>query len=650
MCKQYYIYNCAARTIVVDFADRLAQARTGTGKTLAFLIPLLQNIISVDPQLEHRSGRRSGSASDIRAIIISPTRELAEQIAVEAKKVTRNTGVIVQTAVGGSAKSEGLRRIKNEGCHILVGTPGRLNDILSDPYSQVRAPNLSAFVLDEADRLLDQGFAPEIQAIQDLLPDRKDMDRQTLLYSATVPHEVLQIVRKTMKSNFQYVRTVQEGEQQTHEKVPQKLVNVGGFENLMPALVELCKQEISGGAGTTDSPARPFKAIVYFSATADVVLATTVLRNLKTPGQSLFHQHPLHPARIIEMHARLSQIQRTRAADSFRRAETGIMLSSDVTARGMDFPNVTHVIQIGLPPSEEQYVHRVGRTARGDKTGEGWILITSFESREIRHKLPKMPLVQDNSLETAKVDMRKDAQLPEGTAQTLTQVQDATKMAPRGMKVASYVAALGVYNWIPNKQILLDAMNDRAKYGWGMEQPPMVGLGLATKLGLSRLQGINIGREDRTDGGDGDSSGGFGGRDASRGGFRGGSRGGGGFDRERGNSSLFGGGYGGSRGGGGFGRERGNNSEFGGGYGDAGRSWYKDGDGRGRGPGPTYDRNDRGTDRKSRYGARPPGDGGSRGSDRGGFSRGGAGGDRGGRGGGRGFSRRDGGRESRYSQ
>ena len=489
----------------------LAQARTGTGKTLAFLIPILQNIITVDPRLEKRSRVGDfGSSTDIRAIIISPTRELAEQIAVEAKKVTRDTGVIVQTAVGGSAKLHGLQKIKREGCHVLVGTPGRLNDILSDPYSQVRAPNLSAFVLDEADRLLDQGFAPEIEAIQRHLPSRSERDRQTLLYSATVPREVMQVVRRTMKPDFQFVRTVQEGEQQTHEKVPQKLVTVAGFENYMPTLVELCKREMAATDSATVSSARPFKAIVYFGATADVALAYSILQNLRRSGQSVFHNY-FRGGKIIEMHARLSQTQRTRAADAFRHAQTAIMLSSDVTARGMDFPNVTHVIQIGLPPSQEQYVHRLGRTARGDKTGEGWIILASLEAREIRHRLPDMPLKQDMTLETAKVDMKEAAQLPESTANTLTEVQNATQMVPREVKTASYTAALGVYQFLPNKQVLIDAMNDRAKYGWGMEQPPAINRNLASKLGISRLQGIRIGflerGIDREDGG-GDSDGG----------------------------------------------------------------------------------------------------------------------------------------------
>ena len=467
--------------------------------------------------------------------------------------MVRNTGVIVQTAVGGSAKSMGLRKIMMEGCHILIGTPGRLNDILSDPYSQVRAPNLSAFVLDEADRLLDQGFAPDIAAIQELLPDRQKIDRQTLLFSATVPREVMQIVRRTMKPDFQFVRTVQEGEQQTHERVPQKVVEVRGFENLMPALLELCQRALAR------KDAEPFKAIVYFNATAEVTLAASTFENLANAGASRFEQHPLYPAQIVEIHARLSQQQRTRAADTFRRARSGIMFSSDVTARGMDFPNVTHVIQVGVPGNRDTYIHRIGRTARGDKKGEGWLLVTGMEAREVKSRLYDLPLQPDQSLETAKIDMTQDAQLPEYVARTLTQVINATKMVTVSMKSAAYLAAFGIYQWLPRKQQLVDLMNNRAKFGWGMEQPPAVPSGLAQKLGLSRLAGINIGarvydedraisprREFGSSGFSRDRGG------AREGGFSGG-RGGrpsGGFSRDGGFSGGGGGGYGGAREGG----------------------------------------------------------------------------------------------------
>ncbi|KAL8802608.1 MAG: hypothetical protein Q9182_003699 [Xanthomendoza sp. 2 TL-2023] len=467
--------------------DVLAQARTGTGKTIAFLIPVLQNIINYDPKLERRGYRPTrASPEDIRAIIISPTRELAEQIAVEARKLTRNTAVVVQCAVGGTQKAAGLRDIKNQGCHILVATPGRLNDILSDPYSRVRAPNLSAFVLDEADRLLDQGFAPEIDAIQKLLPSRTEVDRQTLLFSATVPREVIQIVRRTAKPDFQYVRTVQEGEQQTHERVPQKVVVIRGFENQAPALVELCKREIARKGAT------PFKAIVYLNATAEVRLMSTTLQNLKNPGESIYHKHPLYPAQVIEIHARLTQRERTIAAESFRRADSAIMVSSDVTARGMDFPNVSHVIQIGVPQQRETYIHRLGRTGRVDRTGEGWLILTDVEAQEGYQRLHDLPLTDDKSLAVAQVDMTRDAQLPEDVAKTLTQTIDASRMVPMDQKFASYQAGLGVMSWLP-KKYLIQSMNSRAKYCWGMESPPKIGAGLAFKLGLDRIPGVELG-------------------------------------------------------------------------------------------------------------------------------------------------------------
>lgn len=407
---------------------------------------------------------------------------------MEARKLTRNTGVVVQTAVGGSAKRANLRQMQNEGCHILVGTPGRLNDVLSDEYSGVRAPNLSAFVLDEADRLLDQGFAPEIKNIQNLLPDRKQVDRQTLLYSATVPNEVMDIVRQTMKRDFKFVRTVQAGEQQTHDKVPQKHVVVKGFANVLPTLLELCNRELARKDRTL-----PFKAIVYFGATAEVELASKTFEALKTPGQSVFHRHPLHPARTIEIHARLSQQQRTRAADTFRRAESAILFSSDVTARGMDFPNVTHVIQIGIPQSKETYIHRIGRTGRGDKPGEGWLITNDFEAGEVGQRLDRLPIKPDDSLETAMVDMSQDAQLPEHVAKTLTQIIDASRTVPIQLKAAAYMANLGLYQWVRHKQDLVDSLNDRSRYCWALETPPRVSSGLQQKLGLGRVRGLNIG-------------------------------------------------------------------------------------------------------------------------------------------------------------
>ena len=451
---------------------------------MAFLIPVIQNIIEYDPKLGKRIFsvmRERTAATDIRAIIISPTRELAEQIALEAGKLVSKTNIIVQTAVGGSQKSFHLNKMKREGCHILVGTPGRLNDLLSDPYSRVRAPNLSAFVLDEADRLLDQGFAPEIAAIQKLLPDRKEVDRQTLLFSATVPPEVMDIVRRTMKPDFKFVRTVQEGESQTHDRVPQKLVYVKGFENLLPSLLEVCQREIKADI-------KPFKAIVYFNATAEATLAASTFRNLPEGRDG-----PIPNTKIIEIHGKLTQGQRTYAADQFKKAHSAILFSSDVTARGMDFPNVTHVLQMGMPVSRDTYIHRIGRTARAGKEGEGWLFATPIERTELRHRLRKLPLNIDTSIESAQVDMTKDADLPEPIALNLTQITQASSRVPIYEKNAAYMASLGIFQWLHDKQSLVDAMNGRSKYQWSMDEPPAVPRGIVQKLGLSRVWGLNIG-------------------------------------------------------------------------------------------------------------------------------------------------------------
>ena len=556
------------------FDHRIAQARTGTGKTIAFLLPVLQNIITKDPSLERTSTRAYGT--DIRAIIISPTRELAEQIAVEARKLVRNTGVVVQTAVGGTQKAAGLREIRTRGCHILVGTPGRLKDLLSSDYSGVKAPNLSALVLDEADRLLDQGFAPDIAEIQQYLPARKEVDRQTLMFSATIPREIMDIVRTTMKREFKFVQTVAEGESQVHENVPQKMVIVRGFENLAPALLEICQREIQ----KPDS--RPFKAIVYYGATTEVILSDAIFHNLRQSGRSRTAPYPLQSTRTYSIHGRLTQEARTRAADMFRRADSAILLSSDVTARGMDFPNVTHVIQIGLPSSRETYIHRIGRTARAGKEGEGVLMLTQWEAREAQRRLEKLPITEDNSVETAAIDMRKDAQLPAYIASMLTSTTEAAKMIPAKVKIMAYQASLGVYAWFPNKSVLVQSMNDRVLYGWGSENIPKIAPGLARTLNLGQIPGVEIGHNPElqeadfsrfSERGKGNPLASFGsGYSNPRGGNRG--RGGFGSESRGGYGGRSGGSYG-DRSGGGYG------DRSGGGYSSRSTNSYEGGNGSG---------------------------------------------------------------------
>ncbi|CAD6445782.1 c6d9b6ad-aaf7-4bfd-8912-4ed2c9670287 [Sclerotinia trifoliorum] len=533
--------------------DIIAQARTGTGKTIGFLLPTIQNILEKSPELASRQRYSRARPSDIRAIIISPTRELAEQIAVEAVKITRNTDLIVQVAVGGSSKREMLRKVQREGCHILVGTPGRLQDLLTDEYSQVSAPGITTLVLDEADRLLDDGFSKDIENIEALLPNRKEVDRQTLLFSATVPREVMRLVKRTLKPGYQFVQTVKEGDVATHEKIPQKIAATVGLENTMPALVELCKTGIekANTEGTS-----PFKAIVYFNSTASVQLAGEIFKGIDS----------LQSLETSAIHGKLSQERRTRVTDRFRRARSAIMFSSDVTARGMDFPNVTHVIQVSVPRDRDTYIHRVGRTGRGGKEGEGWLIMMQSEIPAARRLLSALPITPDRTLATALVDMKKDAQLPAAVAEILNEVGQATKRVDREVKVDAYMAAIGGGRGGQNNRDLMISLNDMVKYGWGWEKPPLMSPGMAQKLGVAKLPGMNIGHAGREDddsiGGErgfGSSSGGDGGRgfgSSGGGGGRGfGSGGGGGrgFGSSGGGGRGFGGGDRGSSGGRGFG-------------------------------------------------------------------------------------------------
>ncbi|KAL4913510.1 P-loop containing nucleoside triphosphate hydrolase protein [Aspergillus aurantiobrunneus] len=477
----------------VKGGDVLAQAKTGTGKTIAFLLPVMERLLS-DPSIQRSTDRRRGRgrgrgpATDIRTIIISPTRELAEQIAVEARRVAAGSGLIVQTAVGGTQKRLGLQRIRHEGCHILVGTPGRLNDILSDPTSGVAAPKLSAFVLDEADRLLDDGFAPELMQIQQLLPDPSTVDRQTLMFSATVPREVMGMVRQTMKPDFRFVKTVSDEEVPTHLSVPQKAAVLQGLENGLPALLELVKSKLGSGA--------PFKAIVYFNSTKQANNAYEVFDQLLNDPENPRSGNPLGRLFLADIHSGLSQAQRTRVANSFRACTSGILFSSDVTARGMDFPGVTHVIQVGVPRTREDYIHRLGRTARAGKTGEGWVLVHEAELRAFLFMIGDIPVKVDrDTLSTASIDLTADIEAyPEATAetiQTIQQVKSGMAQIPLRNRQATCTSHLvDLPRSFRNKRLLHEAFQHLAVQGYGLRSTPGMSRKVASVLQFPSSGGV----------------------------------------------------------------------------------------------------------------------------------------------------------------
>ena len=365
--------------------------------------------------------------------------------------------------------------------------------------------------------------------------------------------------------------------------MPQHLVQINGLENSIPAVVELSKRAL---AEAQQPGGRPYKAIVYFNSTAEVTLASAVIQELPVDEESsqqipsrsgrgrTFRRGALDPARIFEIHSRLSQGQRTRASDSFRKCESGILLSSDVTARGMDFPNVTHVIQVGMPRDRETYIHRIGRTARAGKEGQGWLISPKMEAQDLTRRLRDLPLKRDTTLETASIDMTREADIPQSAATILSTVSQAYKQVPGDLKSEAYRGFFGAYGFL-RKSLLVKGVNNLVRFGWGMPSPPSISGMLAQRLGLTRAPGMNIdgriveGNVDAMDDGPlNNKQGRFGwGRSGGRsGGFSQDRRGGSGFGGDRGGrSGGFGdrrGGFGGDRGGfggdrkGGFGGDR----------------------------------------------------------------------------------------------
>ncbi|KJR82226.1 uncharacterized protein SPSK_03132 [Sporothrix schenckii 1099-18] len=470
--------------------DIVAQAKTGTGKTLAFLIPVIQRMIDNNSDLAH-PGRNRPTASDIRAIVMSPTRELAEQIGAEARKLIRGTGIIVQTAVGGTQRNAMLQKTRREGCHLLVATPGRLNDLLSSEDSGIGAPQLEALVLDEADRMLDVGFERELRQILRYLPDRRNVPRQTLLFSATVPKNVVSLARTYVDaSNFQFVQTIKPEDVLTHQKVPQHILPVRGYENMYPTLLELIEREMEA-ANTPGSDRMPFKALVFLSTTSMVQLTQDVFYTLSHGKVKLPRQYHIH--------SKLTQRARTDAADQFRNARSAILFSSDVTARGMDFPNVTHVIQVGVPPDREQYIHRLGRTGRADKGGQGWLIIAENEITVARQMLTDLPIQRVSGFDCASYDMTdyhakngENGESIEDRPRQIDVVAQTMKSTPGSLLVDAYLSYLGGASSGRNVQTTCDNLNDWVYNGWGWKEPPAISSFIATKRGLHRVRGLNI--------------------------------------------------------------------------------------------------------------------------------------------------------------
>ena len=352
-------------------------------------------------------------------MILSPTRELALQIAKEGDQLTAHLPKRIEchTAFGGTARNANLNKFMKGSPTILVATPGRLKDYLTEEATLMKFKNVRTVVLDEADTMLEQGFLQDVKHILRLLPP-KSSGWQGMCFSATVPDKIKDVLNVVLSPNHTKISTIEEGGPPTHERVPQYHVIIPSVKDTFVALLSLVQYELNE---------TPTSKIIVFGTTANLVALYADL--FRAQGN----------LEVFELHSRMSQPARTRTTDAFKQATAGLMLATDVIGRGMDFPNVTCVIQVGLPMNGEQYVHRVGRTARVDKDGRAVILLTQAESffLSANRQLPIKPYVH-----TAQIVQ--DTTSPQIAGKLLNTVDEKTKQK-------AYSAYMGFMKGCMNK-------------------------------------------------------------------------------------------------------------------------------------------------------------------------------------------------------
>jgi len=323
--------QAAAIPVALSGRDIIGCAQTGTGKTAAFGIPLVARLLNAAP------GTRP------RALVLTPTRELAEQVARSIRMLTFGSPDIVTTVlIGGVAMYPQTRSLQKKP-QIIVATPGRLMDHLQQGNTNL--DDVEVLVLDEADRMLDMGFTPQIDRIVHFLPKK----RQGFLFSATLPPDILKVAARYL-NNPERVNT---GEvSRPAEKVTQKLVRVDSMGKNVALMTELSAREGS---------------VIVFART-----------KIRTEKVAYFLDNAGVECTLI--HGGRSQGQRQRALEGFRQGRFRVLVATDVAARGLDIPHIAHVINYDLPDVPDDYVHRIGRTARAGASGEAVSLVAPDEN------------------------------------------------------------------------------------------------------------------------------------------------------------------------------------------------------------------------------------------------------------------------------
>lgn len=352
----------------------VVRAKTGTGKTAAFSIPSIQHVIEAVKNDE----------IGVKALIISPTRELAQQIADEISAITawgEMRKLLTVCMVGGLSK-QGQIKHAFEGrkkADIIVATPGRLFDVLQVPGIGEEFANLKIKVLDEADRLLDIGFADSLRDIDNELKRYSDNGFQTLLFSATIDRAVRQFASAELGSKAKVIDTVPKNEPEAHELVNQKVVVTNSWEEMYPAAYKAISE---AQKMAVDENKEIFKGIVFMPTVPSCDHFTDIMKHAMADAP--VGQKQTSRLQVMTLHGQMTQAARQRVADKFRKSDNALLITTDVVARGMDFPGVSHVFQLGAPRDVASYVHRIGRTGRIGNKGDAALLITQHEKGYLR--------------------------------------------------------------------------------------------------------------------------------------------------------------------------------------------------------------------------------------------------------------------------
>ncbi|MCP3943294.1 MAG: DEAD/DEAH box helicase [Desulfobacteraceae bacterium] len=317
---------------ILEGRDILGLAQTGTGKTAAFVLPLLQRLLD-------------GPRKKTRALIVAPTRELAEQINNDISKLAKQTGLRSISIYGGVGKQPQIRAIRN-GVEIIVACPGRLLDLINDKAFSLNA--VEVLVLDEADHMFDKGFLPDIRRIVKLLPTK----RQSLVFSATMPREIRHLAENILKNPA----TVQINHDQPVLSISHVLFQVAKARKTSLLKTIIQEKEMA---------------------------STLVFTRTKHKAKSLALQLQKAGYSAAAIQGNLSQQKRQQALNGFKDGTFKILVATDIAARGIDVQGISHVINYDVPDTAETYTHRIGRTGRATRTGQAFIFADQEDSKII---------------------------------------------------------------------------------------------------------------------------------------------------------------------------------------------------------------------------------------------------------------------------